>query len=300
MNWFTATDPSMPYNEQDVNAVVGSAGPYYISSREIGRSLVLERNPNYKGTRPANPDRIVVTVDGDQNQSLLQVKAGQADYDPRPAAAAAGPLGEEFGVNKSRYFVKPTSVTVYWALNNQPGRRSRTSKLPQGGQLGDRPAGAGARLPASSVAAAPTRSCRRRCPGFLQSNNLYAFKGANVAKAKAVAGDVGDVPRDAHRHGNSTANVNRADLRYNLEQMGFKAKTEADPERAALRRAPATRRATTTTCCAAGWIADYPDPSTSSTCSSTASNIPTEDVATTTARPQQHEVQRADGQGARC
>ena len=34
-------------------------GPYYISSREVGRNVVLDRNKNYKGTRPANPDRII-------------------------------------------------------------------------------------------------------------------------------------------------------------------------------------------------------------------------------------------------
>src|SRR4029078_8622336 len=127
--------PSTPYSEQDVNTVVG-AGPYYISSREVGRTVVLDRNKNYKGSRPANPDRIVVTVGGDQNQSILQVKAGQADLEPivpsAPAAtlagapvvpsAAAGALAEEFGVNKSRFFVKPTSVTSYWALNSLPGQ----------------------------------------------------------------------------------------------------------------------------------------------------------------------------------
>ena len=143
MNWFTATDPSMPYYEQDVNTVVGS-GPYYISSREVGRTLVLDRNKNYKGSRPANPDRIVVTVGGDQNQSILQVKAGQADYEPLVPSAAAGALGEEFGVNKGRFFVKPTSVTSYWALNSLPGPAPGEREAPPGDQLGDRPAGAGA------------------------------------------------------------------------------------------------------------------------------------------------------------
>ncbi len=101
MSWFAATDPSTPYSEQDVNSVVG-AGPYYISSREVGRNVVLDRNKYYKGTRPANPDRIIIPVNVDENQGLLQVKAGQADYIGQtgvPGASAAG-LGDEFGINK--------------------------------------------------------------------------------------------------------------------------------------------------------------------------------------------------------
>ena len=98
MNWFTATDPATPYSEQDMKTVVG-AGPYYISSREVGRNVVLDRNKNYKGTRPANPDKMIVSVNVDENQGLLQVKAGQADYigPTGVPAASAAELGEQFG-----------------------------------------------------------------------------------------------------------------------------------------------------------------------------------------------------------
>src|SRR5215217_2306188 len=40
-----------------------------------------KRNSLYKGNRPANADRIVITTNTDVNQSLLQVRAGQVDYD---------------------------------------------------------------------------------------------------------------------------------------------------------------------------------------------------------------------------
>ena len=85
----------MPYSKQDFTKWV-TAGPYFIAAHEIGRKLVLDRNPNYKGKRPHNPDRIVVTVGGDENQSVLQVKAGQADLEPLSPAAAAAALGDEF------------------------------------------------------------------------------------------------------------------------------------------------------------------------------------------------------------
>lgn len=81
--------------------VYPSAGPYKIVSREIGRQLTLERNSFYKGNRPANADRIVVTTNTDVNQSLLQVRAGQIDYDQYgPPPTAHDDLSKQFGVRK--------------------------------------------------------------------------------------------------------------------------------------------------------------------------------------------------------
>ena len=80
MQWFTAVKPDMAYSSQGLN-VYPAAGPYYIKSRNPGRSLVLARNPYYKGDRPANPDQIVFTPNVNVDQSLLQVKAGQSDID---------------------------------------------------------------------------------------------------------------------------------------------------------------------------------------------------------------------------
>ena len=258
MNWFTATDPATPYSEQDVNTVVG-AGPYFISNREVGRTLVLDRNRNYKGSRPANPDRIVVTVGGEQNQSILQVKAGQADYEPAVPAAAAGALSDEFGVNKSRFFVKPTSVTSYWALNSMAGQPLANAKYRQAINWAiDRPAMV--RISGKFGGRRTTQILPPAMPGFLQANNIYAYNGANVAKAKAVAGDVSNVPTLRVVHSNSSANLNRGQvMRFNLEAMGFKAKTEPIPSSQLFSRAGDKKG--NYDVLAIGWQADYPDPS---------------------------------------
>jgi peptide/nickel transport system substrate-binding protein len=259
MNWFTATDPATPYSEQDVNTVVG-AGPYYVSSREVGRTLVLDRNKNYKGSRPANPDRIVVTVGGDVNQSVLQVKAGQADYEGVVPAAAAGALGDEFGVNKSRFFVKPTSVTSYWALASAPGFPLANVKLRQAINWAiDRPAQV--RVSGKYGGRRTTQILPPAMPGFQQANNIYAYSGANVAKAKAVAGDVSNVPVLRIVHSNSPANINRGQImRFNLEAIGLKAKTEPIPSAQLFSRA-GDKKNGNYDLLAIGWQADYPDPS---------------------------------------
>ena len=117
MPFFGAVKPSMPIDPKGVN-VYPSAGPYRIVSRDIGRQLVLERNPNYKGSRPANADRIIYTVNTEQNQSLLQVRAGQADYDagglPPTAHADLSKTVRRQEGRPGRYFVNSVSRRPTW------------------------------------------------------------------------------------------------------------------------------------------------------------------------------------------
>src|SRR4029077_3973383 len=117
MQWFMAVKPNMPYTTTGLDTFA-SAGPYYIKSRDPGRVTVLARNTFYKGSRPANPDEIVITSNTNQDQSLLQVKSGQSDLDMSgiPATAAAD-LGSTYGVNKTRFFVGPTACMDYLLLN---------------------------------------------------------------------------------------------------------------------------------------------------------------------------------------
>ena len=90
MQWFAAVKPDTPYTDKGLT-IYPSAGPYYIKAHDVGRSLLLARNPYYKGNRPSNPDQIVFTVNTDQAQTFLQVKNGDFDYD-----AGAGPPPTEY------------------------------------------------------------------------------------------------------------------------------------------------------------------------------------------------------------
>jgi peptide/nickel transport system substrate-binding protein len=260
MNWFTATDPATPYSEQDMKTVVG-AGPYYVSSREVGRNLVLDRNKNYKGTRPANPDKIIVSVNVDENQGLLQVKAGQADYIGATGvpAASAAELGEQFGINKGRFFVLPTSVTSYWALASLPGAPFNNVKLRQAVNWAiDRPAQV--RISGKYGGRRTDQILPPSMPGFIENNSLYAYKGANPTKAKQIAGDVSNVPTIRILVRNSAANINRSQImRYNLEQMGLKAKTESVPTSQLFSRS-GDKKTGNYDMIAIGWQADYADP----------------------------------------
>ncbi len=98
------------------------AGPFFISAFDPGRTIVLDRNPNYHGSRPARLDRIVVTLSTSLDQSLLQVRAGQADYDlgGLPPAALAS-LAAKYGVNRGRFFVHPGLNLQFLSLNTAHG-----------------------------------------------------------------------------------------------------------------------------------------------------------------------------------
>lgn len=261
MSWFTATDPSTPYSEQDAKTVVG-AGPYYQSSRDVGRNVVLERNKFYKGTRPANPDRINFQVNVDENQGLLQVKAGQADYIGQtgvPGSSAAG-LGDEFGVNKSRFYVLPGSVTTYWALNSLPGTPLASLKLRQAINWAiDRPAQV--RVSGKYAGRRTDQILPPAMPGFIENNHLYSYAGANTAQGKKVAGDTSSVPTIKLLFRNSAVDINRGQImRYNLEQIGLKAKTEIVPSSQLFSRS-GDKKNGSYDMIRLGWQADYADPS---------------------------------------
>ena len=117
MPFFAAVKPSMAIDSQGIS-VYPSAGPYRIASRAVGSQVVLERNRFYKGNRPANADRIVISTNTDINQSLLQVRAGQVDYDQTGLPPTAhDDLSRQHGVRKGgngRYFVNTGINTTTW------------------------------------------------------------------------------------------------------------------------------------------------------------------------------------------
>src|SRR4051812_24309207 len=80
MPFFQAMETSLATDPKGVSAYP-SAGPYYISSRDVGRQTTLKRNTFYKGPRPHNADTFLITVNTNLDQSLLQVKNGDVDYD---------------------------------------------------------------------------------------------------------------------------------------------------------------------------------------------------------------------------
>jgi ABC-type transport system substrate-binding protein len=254
MPFFAAVKPSMPINPKGEN-VYPSGGPYRIVSRDVGRQVVLERNKFYKGSRPSNADRIVITVLTDQAQSFLQTKAGQVDYDMGGLPATAHQeLFNKYGVNKSRYFVNPGVNVFYVALNtNRPAFKSANVRKGVNYAI-DRPAmlRVGGLLAGKRTDQILPPSMR----GFRDAK-LYPIKGADPAKAKSLAG--GSNAEVTILHTTSASAVARGQiLQFNLKQMGLNPKLKPQPFGVAIKTAGS--RTGDFDAFLIGWLADYPDP----------------------------------------
>jgi len=257
MPFFGAVKPSMAIDPQGIS-VYPSAGPYRIVSRTVAQSLTLARNPNYKGSRPANADRIVYTVNTDQNQSLLQIRAGQADYDASGVPPTAhSDLAQQFGVKKGgngRYFVNPYMGVGYVALNTSRAPFSRANIRKAANFAIDRPAMV--RVSGKFYGKRTDQILPPSLQGYREAN-LYPIKGANPARARQLSGGAGNTVTIIH----STTALRTAQaqvLKFNLEQMGLKAETRPLPFAVALRTVGT--RGADFDAYVGGWVADYPDP----------------------------------------
>jgi YVTN family beta-propeller protein len=79
--------PNTPLNPGGVRTIP-SAGPYYVASYTPGQGVVLDRNPNYQGSRPHSLARIQLAVGITAGRSVAHVEAGAADYTTLAGASA--------------------------------------------------------------------------------------------------------------------------------------------------------------------------------------------------------------------
>jgi peptide/nickel transport system substrate-binding protein len=256
--FFQAVKPSMAIDPDGIN-VYPSAGAYRIVSREPGVNVVLERNRFYRGKRPARVDRMVITVNTDTSQSLLQVRAGQADYDLGGLPPTAhSDLSSSYGVRKAgkgRYFVNPTLGLTYLALNTARPFFADVRHRKALNWAIDRPAllRVGGKL-------AGTRTDQiipPSIPGFRQAR-LYAIKGADPAMAKRVSPGISGTVRLLHTT-SPTSTARAQVIQYNLRQIGVEVKLDPQPFGVAIRTAGT--RGSDFDMFLISWASDYPDPS---------------------------------------
>ena len=254
MPFFQAISLKMANDPKGVDSYP-SGGPYTISSRIPNRRIVVTRNKFYKGKRPANINTFDITVNTNLDQSLLQVRSNQIDYDMGglPPTAHAG-LAADFGTNKGQYQVHPLVETDYVALNTSRPTFGSAALRKAANFAIDRPAMLRVR---GAFAGKRTDQVLPPGMGGFKNANLYPLAGANYAKAKALAGSkCGSIRLDSTT--SSTGQALAQVMKYNLTQMGCDVNvklfqgfqlyvadgTKGEPFDAAL----------------AGWNQDYPDP----------------------------------------
>jgi ABC-type transport system substrate-binding protein len=257
MQWFTAVKPNMPYSSQGLNTYP-SAGPYYIKARDT-HNTVLARNPYYKGSRPANPDQIVFSSNVNIDQSLLQVKTGESDIDliGLPPTSTAG-LASQYGVNKSRFHVGATSCVNYMGMNTARAPFDNVNLRKAVNYAIDRPAQV--RLLGAYAGRRTNQILVPGIPGY-RPFNAYPIKGADVAKAKQVAGSaVNGAPTLKVIHTTTSYATNRAQVaEFNLKQLGFKIEDVPTPA-TTYYQVIQTKGTDYNLVTNGGWCADYFDP----------------------------------------
>jgi ABC-type transport system substrate-binding protein len=257
MPFFAAVKPNLPIDPKGVN-VYPSAGPYKITSRDVGRQVVVERNRFYKGNRPANADRIVFTTNTDLNQSLLQVRAGQADYDAGGLPPTAHEdLSSTYGVRKGgngRYFVNTGINTLYLALNTSRPAFGKVALRKAVNHAVDRPAML--RVAGKFAGKRTDQILPPNLQGFRDAN-LYPIKGANPTRARQIANGAKD--KITVLHTTSATSVARAQvIQFNLRQMGLDVELKPQPFAVAIKTAGT--RGSDFDMFLIAWFADYPDP----------------------------------------
>jgi ABC-type transport system substrate-binding protein len=124
MPFFCAIPTDTPIDPRGIKSVP-SAGPYFVDSWTPNRTLVIKRNPNYTGDRPAYVDEIRYQMGVDPDQAVLEIKQGNADYlgdGPPPAqnaelGATVGPDSPVANTDKQMFHVNPILSTSYLAMN---------------------------------------------------------------------------------------------------------------------------------------------------------------------------------------
>jgi ABC-type oligopeptide transport system substrate-binding subunit len=265
MPFFSATSTKLALKSEKVNVSSGSplptAGPYFVSSREANRAIVLKRNPYYKAgpgrKRPHRLNQVNITVGVNEEAGYRQVLANQIDEGPLPAAEVAN-VSRRFGVNKTRFWVKPRVCNSYLAMNtsrplfrNNPNLRKAVNFIIRRQQMVNQ-RGLYSGVPWDHVLP----------PGMpgASSTHPYPLKSVNLAKARNLAkGKTRSGKANYFFFNNSAAATNIMELnRQDLSRIGL----EIEPKgfQGFDLYTAAGKRGSIHDITQAGWCQDYPDP----------------------------------------
>ena len=238
-----------------------AAGPYYIASRDPGRSTVLKRNPYYKGDRPANPDQIVFTPNVERRPVAAAGEGRPVRHRPRrhPADRGAPTSAQQYGVNKGRFFVGPTSCVNYMGMNTARAPFNNVN-LRKAVELRDRPPGPGP--PARRVRRQAHRPDPRSGDPGLQAVQRVPAQGCRRREGQAGRRRGDRVGADAERrpHDRRPYSTNRAQVaEFNLKQVGFKINDVPTPA-TNYYQVIQTKGTSYNFVTNGGWCADYFDP----------------------------------------
>jgi ABC-type oligopeptide transport system substrate-binding subunit len=239
-----------------------SCGPYYYSAYTPNRSITLKRNPNYKGSRPNNPDVIQVNVGNSLETIYQNTLSNKTDYGAAIPPAQWAEIAKQFPVNTKdgRYQTRPELVIDYVALNHDRPLFKNNPKLAKAVNWAvDRQA-----YVAQRGFQAGKRADQILPPGMagFKDWSLYPLKvtPGSIAQAKKLAsGNTRDGKAVIWSSNRGAAPLQAQVVQFNLKNIGIDSEIKLLPRAQQFGTAKIRAQATYDITLEA-WGADYNDP----------------------------------------
>ena len=257
MPFFCAIPTNLPIDPNGVDTLP-AAGPYYISDRTANKSIVLKRNPNYKGKRPHNVNQIVYTIGNSQEAIRLRTESGATDYAAGgiPSAAYAE-VAQKYGINKGQFWVKPQLGVSYLAMNNDRPLFKGNAKLRQAVNFAiDRKA-----ILNQGGYLAGKRTDQILPPGMagFRDADIYPLKAPNFNFAKTLAsGNTRDGKMVYYTSSTAASAAVGQIVQFDLKQIGLDVEIKQFARAVQIQKEGTRGEPFDMT--SEGWIADYADP----------------------------------------
>jgi peptide/nickel transport system substrate-binding protein len=264
MPFFCSLPTNTPNDPKGVTNPAG-AGPYYVKEYKPGDSggAVLLKNPNYKGSRPQNWNKIQYKFGVSDEAKLLQVKSNQADYalDGVPASeyqnlwAESGPTSKAGKSGKQAFFVNKILSTTYLAMNNdRPLFKGNTNLRKAINFAIDRPNMI--RQSGAYSGSATDQVLPPGMPGYTDFD-AYPTKGPDLTKAKALAPNL-NASLVLYTSTSSIAGARAQVVQDNLKKIGLNVDIKQFSRGVQITKEGTRGEPFDIT--TEGWIADYNDP----------------------------------------
>jgi len=261
--FFCAVPSGTPLDPNGVR-LVPSAGPYRVTSYTPGQGVVLERNPNYAGSRPHRLARIELAVGVPREKAARDVEAGAADYVVEGIAPSLAPaLEKKYGPGsaaaskgRQQYFVNAQPALSFIVLNTHRPL-FRDVRVRQAVNLAiDRRALARLGNPFGPIPEQPTdQYLPPGIPGF-RDVRIHSFT-PDLAKARRLAG--GKRRRAVLYVCNATPCDQMGQvIKENLAAIGIAVQVKKIAVQAMFDRL--SRKGEPFDLAPIGWLSDYPDP----------------------------------------
>jgi peptide/nickel transport system substrate-binding protein len=187
--FFCAVPPTLPSDPEGVRSFPG-AGPYWVTEYRPGERVVIRRNRFYAGKRPHHVDGFDVDLRAASPSEMVQrIERGEADWGHAVSSVLLDPslgLVAKYGVNRSRFFLKPGLGLRMLALNssrplfrNNPSLRKAVNFALDRQAIQDMSGG-----PLSGVLT--DQYLPSTIPGFSNAR-VYPLSGGDVERAQALA-----------------------------------------------------------------------------------------------------------------